>query len=513
MNRYLNKLNRSFFKQGRNRRRHHLCRVASGLLAVSLLWPTSLVWATDEARSEEVDSAKETEFQSLETGKSEIIYANLTTDGQVNEVYIVNRFSDPSGTTLRDYGDYTDVQMLSRDGTAVNKDGYVEVTTGEHPLYYQGHAASKNLPWTFQFNHSLDDKDVTAKALSGATGKWRLKIDIDAVKETASTDKINPWADVTMLQMTLTLPVDCVRNLETTSGTIAEAGSNYTIAFVVMPGTETSTFEVRADVDNFHMPAMQVAGVPFSMDLSEFDVSSIMENDEIKRLQDGTRNLSEGSRQLADGLAELTKANELLSNGMEDLRSGGDQLVGSGNKMTGGIDRYAGGLNKLVSSGGYLSEGLKESAQGAGSLAQGVKEIKDGLVKYMSGVDAYIDGVNQLADGVIALDREADQLMEGLDSLAEGMNQLAGGDQLLESSATFKNAFAKISAELTEADNAVDFDQLKQDLAGLAAAGQQLAAGSQQFLSSLDEPIAAAEGLSQVADGLAEALMNLMAGL
>ena len=393
------------------------------------------------------------------------------------------------------------------------KDGYVEVKTGDEPLYYQGRLGSKKLPWKFNFKYKLDGKDVDIDELSGASGKLSCEINIEALKETSEPDQYNPWADGNMLQITVTLPSDRVKNLETSSGTLAEAGSNYTIAFIVMPRTAQSTFKFFADVENFYMPSMQIAGVPFSMDLSGVNVSSIMENDEIQKLQDGTNDLAQGSRKLAEGLAELNNANETLKSGLGEITTGGSELQSSGNQVADGINQYTGGVQKLAGGSSYLSYGLKESVNGAQALTAGAKNLESGVKQYTSGVNQYVEGTEQLLDGVVKLDEETEPLMTGLDQLAIGLDELAKGDQLVESSAQIQQTLQQISTEISASGGSLNLDELDQMLESLNQAGANLATGSSEFLTALDNVITSVNGLNQAADGLAAGMTSLIQGL
>ena len=81
-------------------------------------------------------------------GKEEVVYATLSPEGSLEEVYVVNSYADLQGTVI-DYGSYDTVTALSGQGDLSYQDGKTTIKNGDGPFYYQGELADPVLPWLY----------------------------------------------------------------------------------------------------------------------------------------------------------------------------------------------------------------------------------------------------------------------------------------------------------------------------------------------------------------------------
>jgi len=385
--------------------------------------------------------------------KCEVIYAKLNDTGGVSEVYIVNRFKPFGDAPLKDYGTYSDTKPLTDTGSVKQEGDHLIIETGESDFYYQGKLKSNTLPWRFVLSYHLDGQRVKPADLSGATGQ--LEIDIEVATNPQLSDEkngINPWAKNDLLQLSLTIPDEVCDELKVEGGSIAQAGSNQLATFLVFPGSDSTRFKVRADVRDFYMPAMQIAGLPMNMDISVDDFLALSDDEDLKALQEGVAQLHEGSLALADGLFELKKGGEELQSGLNDLARGGAELSEGGDKLAGGINQY-------------------------------------------------IDGVKELLDGISQTYQGSEKLVAAADEFAKGFEQL-DATQLLQSSAQIRAALEQIAAGLEALGSAEDIETLKAQLLNLEQAASALSQGSTNFKNALGELNNGVTGLSALAQGL-----------
>ena len=88
----------------------------------------------------------------LAAEKNEIVYVNLRSRGELDAVYIVNRFEAVTPETIVDYGSYYKVANLS-DATPLEQNAdSVRLTVPEGTLFYQGDPVSASLPWSIRVN-------------------------------------------------------------------------------------------------------------------------------------------------------------------------------------------------------------------------------------------------------------------------------------------------------------------------------------------------------------------------
>jgi putative membrane protein len=379
--------------------------------------------------------------------KTEVIYGSLSGDGSLKDIYVVNRFEAQEGQSIEDYGDYTDVHSLSDQGSVETADGKQNVMTGSEPFYYQGKMENVALPWTFRISYKLDGQEMAATDLSGKSGDLSLEMEIEANQD---APKDNPWYENAMLQITVTLPGEVVRNLQTNDGQVSLAGSNQLINFLALPGQDLSHFALEVEVENFYMPSIQIAAVPFSLNLDDYteDLPDISQNQEILDLQKGTGQLADGAQALAQGLAELEDGADKLQAGFSPIEKGGEKLASAGQDLNKGLDQFVGGLDQI--SGG--SEALR---QGLDQLLAGSKEFNTGLSQLSSKGDELLAGSKEIQTKL----QQMTQMLqspnlpkpEEIDAMVKQMQTMeADLQKLLATAQRFEEAFTSINQSAAE---------------------------------------------------------------
>ena len=259
-------------------------------------------------------------------GKEEVVYATLSPEGSLEEVYVVNSYADLQGTVI-DYGSYDTVTALSGQGDLSYQDGKTTIKNGDGPFYYQGELADPVLPWQIQITYTLDGQQVAPENVNGASGLL------------TSTLQIRPSSDCDpfffenyALQISIPLDSSQVQNIQAEGATIANSGSTKTLSYIVFPGQET-TLSFQADVQDFQLSSIQIAGISLQFSVGEFDLDSLLSG--VYQLQDGVAQLDEGAQDLDQGVEELRSGASDLASGLGSveenlgaLRSGLSTLFG-----------------------------------------------------------------------------------------------------------------------------------------------------------------------------------------
>ena len=191
--------------------------------------------------------------------KDEVVYASLAADGQIKGLYVINAFEADAQETVTDLGDYTKAFPLGDAENFVYENGEVSFVMQAGRFSYQGDQEGKELPWTIGITYSLDGNPVAPEALSGAAGHLEVRLTV-LVNEAMRT-----FANGISLQVTVTLDGDKAANIRADKATYALAGGNRTLAYVVLPG-QNADYTFSADIQDFSMPGIQVAGVRMGMD-------------------------------------------------------------------------------------------------------------------------------------------------------------------------------------------------------------------------------------------------------
>lgn len=199
-----------------------------------------------------------------ETYKDEVVYALLTPSGEVTGVYVVNAFEATEAVDVTDYGDYAQVVNLSGTEALSIQEGAVALSLPEGRTFYQGDMAENKLPWEIAITYTLDGQEAQPAELSGATGHLVLTL---AVTPAAGMEAHSNGAT---LQITLMLDGEKCLNIVSEKATTAWAGKNRTLAYVILPGA-SATYQISADVTDFSMAGIQMAGVRMAMDAEMYE--------------------------------------------------------------------------------------------------------------------------------------------------------------------------------------------------------------------------------------------------
>lgn len=339
------------------------CAETTGLSTTSEVSATSKLSTTSEASAtSKLSTTSETSTSSeatttntaplssdtSSTEKEEVIYAMLSGDGTVQNVYAVNSFTQQH---ITDYGTYTSIRNLtSTDPINLNNDT-ITITTGQDKLYYQGNLATKDIPWNIEIHYYLDDKEYTPADIAGKYGKLRMAIDI--TQNTNCTDSF--WNGYS-LQATVSLDTKLCKNITAEGATIANVGSNKQLSYIILPGKGAS-LEVTADVKDFRMDAISLNGTKLNLN---FQLDSQELTDKIEELQNAVNDLNNGAGDLNTGAAQLENGAKELYDGTVTLNNAASILQDGTTQLNSGIKTMQEALTALDGKSSYLTSGSRE---------------------------------------------------------------------------------------------------------------------------------------------------------
>mgnify|MGYP000872399921 FL=1 len=350
--------------------------------------------------------------------KEEVVYVRLNNDGSVDQVYVVNSFELGENNTIIDYGNYAYVQNLTDNSEIRLEKGKVTVDAQGNQLYYEGFLMNPQLPWDISIKYILDGKETSSDDIAGKSGSLIIQIETDA-NPLGNKDFFDSYA----LQISLTLDSSICKNISAPGGTVATAGRNKQVSYVVLPG-KASNIKLSADVKNFEMPAVTIGGVRLNMDFSieNYDLS------EIEELTDAVAELDDGVEELLDGIFDMKK-------GVSDLHSGTKELRDGVGEFKDGVGELSEGIGELKDGVAELKDGTIEMADGAIELADGTIELVDGVRELDEGVGEFADGVDELYDGIKELLLGTSKLYGGMGEITDGSAELKSGAKSLASGA------------------------------------------------------------------------------
>ena len=186
-----------------------------------------------------VSSVGITAFADSSQGKEEVIYIMTSADGSVDNVYAVNIFGKGEVT---DYGNYTDLKLLTTNDKITEKDGKITFTNGSDKAYMQGTLTDAEIPWNISITYFLDGKELTPSEVAGKSGRLEIKFSVTQNKK-CTTDFYNAYA----LMANFTLDTELCENIVAEDATIADVGSDKQLSFTILAGKGIDT-SITCDV-------------------------------------------------------------------------------------------------------------------------------------------------------------------------------------------------------------------------------------------------------------------------
>ncbi len=448
------------------------------------------------------------------TAKSEVVYATLSSEGEVQGVYVVNILDPDEPGEVTDYGDYESVSNLTDDAELSFSHDSVTVEVTGDTLSYQGNLGVDELPWIITVRYLLDGNEVSVDEVGGASGELEICI------ETRCNEAVDTsYYDNYLMQISLTFDSDLASNVATDGGQIAISGSDVQVTFMVMPGSDGS-FSVTAQVSDFAMDGISFAALPLSFAIEVTGTDDLVAG--FSELVDGIDQIASGSSQLASGSDELASGLSLLISATQSLEDGAGELASGISSATSGAQSIANGLFAYQQ--GLLAEALQQAAQvssdealqvsfqaalttyiTAYSTAYSAAYVSAFLASQMAGADEATAAVEAAATATQAAVANADVLAafaqmqnaieeigesaghagaaEALSSAASGLGSTEDAQSLMSGAASIASALMLLSTGASEL--ALGAEQLSDGTASAASGADELAAGTQELTDGL----------------------------
>ena len=416
-------------------------RKLSALLSVFLCFAmclSTLGFAADTPTSEpspEPSDGTET-TETVQEGPEEVIYGRLDNYGRARSAYAVVTLTVDEPGTVTHYGSYTAVENLTDTSPIDYSNGVVTLEAEDSGrYYYQGTLRRALMPWDIEISYKLDGEEIDPDDLSGASGE--LEVDI----HTATNSGFDTYfTDNYMLQIS-TLDSSLCEDISARNGTVANAGSDKQITFVVLPGGEGDV-GFSATVHDFSMAGFTIAGVTYS-------VSGMMgDTEELDTITDGLDQLSGAVSQLASGADALAEGAGALGDNSATLTEASDQIASALNEISSGLQGFdIDSMMPDMSMFDQLTSGLTQIAVQMENMANMIENMAggstvdtSGLMTAMAQLGMAIDkddtdaqeAYNNLYQQMLALKEQmGGGSTSGLDMLVSGLRQLVDAQMLI----------------------------------------------------------------------------------
>ena len=317
--------------------------------------------------------------------KEEVIYANLTSSGEIEKIYAVNIFKDKD---IVDYGVYDTVKNMNTMDKINYSNGKVTIQNSEDKLYYQGiMKQNTEMPWTIKVRYKLDGVEYAPSELAGKSGKLEISI---SIKENKNCKK--NFFENYALQTVVQLDTNLCENIKSDEATMANVGGLKQLTYTILPGNEKD-IKITTDVTDFEMSEIQVNGINLNLGLDKDSIDTSSLTGELDKLKDAVNDLDDGANELNDGAKKLDDGAVTLTDGIKTIQEGLDQLNSKSSSLTSGSSEVLSALKTIQSSLNNVSTSSKDLKQ-LSSASTGIKSGIDSLVNGLKTVDSSIDTYN-----------------------------------------------------------------------------------------------------------------------
>lgn len=316
--------------------------------------------------------------------KEEVIYANLTSSGDIEKIYAVNIFEDKD---IVDYGVYDTVKNMNTMDKINYSNGKITIQNSEDKLYYQGiMKQNTEMPWTIKVRYKLDGVEYAPSELAGKSGKLEISI---SIKENKNCKK--NFFENYALQTVVQLDTNLCENIKSDEATMANVGGLKQLTYTILPGNEKD-IKITTDVTDFEMSEIQVNGINLNLGLDKDSIDTSSLTGELDKLKDAVNDLDDGANELNDGAKKLDDGAVTLTDGIKTIQDGLDQLNSKSSSLTSGSSEVLSALKTIQSSLNNVStssKDLKQLSSASTSIKSGIDSLVNGLKTVDSSIDTY----------------------------------------------------------------------------------------------------------------------------
>ena len=342
--------------------------------------------------------------------KEEVIYANLTSSGDIEKIYAVNIFEDKD---IVDYGVYETVKNMNTMDKINYSNGKITIQNSEDKLYYQGiMKQNTEMPWTIKVRYKLDGVEYAPSELAGKSGKLEISI---SIKENKNCKK--NFFENYALQTVVQLDTNLCENIKSDEATMANVGGLKQLTYTILPGNEKD-IKITSDVTDFEMSEIQVNGINLNLGLDKDSIDTSSLTGELDKLKDAVNDLDDGANELNDGAKKLDDGAVTLTDGIKTIQDGLDQLNSKSSSLTSGSSEVLSALKTIQSSLNNVStssKDLKQLSSASTSIKSGIDSLVNGLKTVDSSIDTYNSSVKKAGlDSASELAQKNNQALSAL---------------------------------------------------------------------------------------------------
>ncbi|WP_310605159.1 hypothetical protein [Anaerosporobacter sp.] len=316
-------------------------------------------------------------YAASEVTKDENVYADLSCDGTVNGIYVVNSYELTSDETILDYGNYSSVKNLSSEQSITMENSSISIDASKGMFYYQGNLETKELPWIITITYQLDGEAIAATELAGREGTLKIFL---SIKQNVNID--TTFFEHYLMQVTVTLDAKRCENIKADGATIANVGNDKQLLYTIMPNSE-SEVEISCDITDFRLEPITFKAVASNIEVETNSIDTSVITEETSKITDAAGKLDDASNKVADGVEQLQKGAKQLEDAITKLDSKSQTLKDGSAKVLEALKVISAQLESVSISSQDLNKLITASSDictGINGLQAGVKQLDNALI-------------------------------------------------------------------------------------------------------------------------------------
>lgn len=277
--------------------------------------------------------------------KEEVVYINLDSKGEKEDLRVVNIFN---GKSIEDYGNYTDVKNMNTSDEIKFETGKINIESSKDILYYEGILENVEIPWKIEIKYKLDGSEMKPEEMMGKSGKAEIEI---LVKENENGNK--EFFENYSIQLDFKLDTNKFMNIKGVGLTEANVGGMKQFTAIILPGKEAE-INVKSDVVNFEMEGINFNGIRLNLNIDKNSIDTSEISKKLDELQEGIKILDEGANELNNGAEGLNKGakkleegSKIINNALNNLGSKSEELKKASEEIKNGLQIVEEGVNSF----------------------------------------------------------------------------------------------------------------------------------------------------------------------
>ena len=409
----------------RQKNNNYLARVTCAVLASSILIANSS-FAVIEGENGRV------------LKKTESVYINTDSYGNVEKVNIYNYFDIDNIDEIEEFGDYESIQTITGDNKpSVSGDRLVWNVSGDKRLGYIGEASTKlasQMPWNIEIKYYLNGVETLASELPHKSGLVKVSIRVIPNKEAPKVYQNNYMMQISSkFDMTEYLSVHSDEAIE------AQVGNTKSLTFMILPGHEKEV-SIEIGTEDFKMDNITFAMVPLEGDMLELIQDVVDDKKAIREALDianeSLDTIFNGLSSSSKDLEKLTNENKKTQNTIKKINDDTSQRLNNIDEFKAEIKLVVGELelinqniNSIIEDAEYIKNRSNETKDVLSNINTELKDLEDKLEENEKDLERIEKRSKELDDDLGTLK----DLIIDLKSAVAGLGKLLGNIDLGES--------------------------------------------------------------------------------